>query len=66
MRLANRIFCLCRVVNNDGAWQAAARKLREDLPAIAAAMLSDPAQADAYHRIMSSAFMQGLVKEPSK
>ena len=48
------------------AMQAAARKLREDLPAIAAAMLSDPAQADAYHRIMSSAFLQGLVKEPSK
>lgn len=46
--------------------QAAARKLREDLPAIAAAMLSDPAQADAYHRIMSSAFLQGLIKEPSK
>ena len=34
--------------------------------ALAAAMLSDPAQADAYHRIMSSAFLQGLVKEPSK
>lgn len=48
------------------AMQAAARKLRDELPAIAAAMLSDPAQAEAYHRIMSSAFLQGLVKEPSK
>jgi hypothetical protein len=48
------------------AMQAAARKLREDLPSIAATMLSDPAQAEAYHRIMSSAFLQGLVKEPSK
>lgn len=46
--------------------QAAARKLRDELPAIAATMLSDPAQAEAYHRIMSSAFLQGLVKEPSK
>lgn len=48
------------------AMQAAARKLRDELPAIAAAMLSDPAQAEAYHRIMSSAFLQGLIKEPSK
>lgn len=48
------------------AMQAAARKLREELPAIAATMLSDPAQAEAYSRIMSSAFLQGLIKEPSK
>jgi phage gp29-like protein len=48
------------------AMQSAARKLREDLPAIAATMLSDPAQAEAYHRIMSSAFLQGLIKDPGK
>lgn len=46
--------------------QAAARKLREELPQIAAKMLSDPAQAEAYTRIMSSAFLQGLIKEPTK
>ena len=48
------------------AMQAAARKLREDLPAIAATMLSDPAQAEVFNRIMSSAFLQGLIKEPTK
>lgn len=47
------------------AMQAAARRLREDLPGIAEQMLSDPAQAEAYHRIMSSAFLQGAIKEPS-
>lgn len=48
------------------AMQLAARRLRDELPQIAATMLSDPAQADAYHRIMSSAFLQGALKEPSK
>lgn len=48
------------------AMQAAARKLRDELPQIAATMLSDPAQADAYHKIMSSAFLQGALKEPAK
>jgi len=46
--------------------QAAARRLRGELPQIAAAMLSDPAQAEAYRRIMSSAFLQGLIKEPAQ
>ncbi len=48
------------------AMQAAARKLREELPQIAATMLSDPAQAEVYHKVMSSAFLQGALKEPSK
>jgi hypothetical protein len=48
------------------AMQAAARRLRGELPQIAAAMLSDPAQAEAYRRIMSSAFLQGLIKEPAQ
>jgi phage gp29-like protein len=48
------------------AMQAAAKKLRDDLPQIAATMLSDPAQAEAYTRIMSTAFLQGLIKEPVK
>lgn len=46
--------------------QAAAKKLRDDLPEIAAKMLSDPAQADAYTKIMSSAFLQGVCKETTK
>lgn len=46
--------------------QAAARKLREELPQIAATMLSDPAQAEVYHKVMSSAFLQGALKEPEK
>jgi len=48
------------------AMQAAARRLRGELPQIAAAMLADPAQAEAYRRIMSSAFLQGLIKEPAQ
>ncbi len=48
------------------AMQIAARKLREELPQIAAKMLSDPAQAEAYHKIMSSAFLQGVLKEPQQ
>ena len=46
--------------------QAAAKKLRDELPEIAAKMLSDPAQADAYNKIMSSAFLQGVCKETTK
>jgi hypothetical protein len=29
-------------------------------------MLADPAQADAYHRILSSAFLQGVFKGSAK
>ncbi len=47
------------------AMQAAARQLRDELPQIAATMLADPAQASAYRRIMSSAFLQGALKEPA-
>ncbi len=46
--------------------QAAARKLRGELPQIAATMLADPAQAEVYHKVMSSAFLQGALKEPAK
>jgi phage gp29-like protein len=47
------------------AMQAAARKLRETLPQFAETMLADPPQAKVYHEIMSSAFMQGALKEPA-
>jgi len=48
------------------AMQAAAARLRADLPAIAETMLADPAQAEAYHRILSSAFLQGVFKGVAK
>jgi phage gp29-like protein len=45
------------------AMQQAARSLRERLPEFAERMLADPAGAEAYERIMTSAFLQGLDKE---
>lgn len=58
-------LALARVLTakNLPAMQAAARKLREELPQIAATMLADPAQAEVYHKVMSSAFLQGALKE---
>ena len=68
--VANRPLALAiaRVLTAQGlpAMQAAARRLRGELPQVAEAMLADPAQAEAYRRIMSSAFLQGLIKEPAK
>jgi len=43
--------------------QAEAAKLREELPKLAEQMLQDPATAEAYHKIMSSAFLQGATQE---
>lgn len=43
--------------------QAEAAKLRDQLPALAETMLADPSTADVYHRIMSSAFLQGATQE---
>ena len=43
------------------AMQRAAATLRAELPQLAADMLADPAQAEAYERIMSSAFLQGVL-----
>ena len=43
--------------------QVEAAKLREQLPAMAESMLSDPATAAIYHKIMSSAFLQGATQE---
>ncbi len=48
------------------ALQAAAKQFREELPKLAEQMLADPSQAAVYHKIMSSAFLQGAIKEPSK
>ena len=46
--------------------QAAAKRLRDELPKIAKTMLSDPAQAPVYQKVMTSAFLQGALKEPKK
>lgn len=43
--------------------QAEAAKLRAELPVLAEQMLADPVTADVYHKIMSSAFLQGATQE---
>jgi phage gp29-like protein len=61
-------LAIARVLTAPGyaAMQAACKRLRGELPGFAEAMLADPAQADTYHRIMSSAFLQGVIGEPPK
>jgi hypothetical protein len=43
--------------------QAEAAKLRDELPKLAEQLLADPSTADVYHKIMSSAFLQGATQE---
>lgn len=43
--------------------QTEAAKLRDQLPALADQLLTDPATADLYNKIMSSAFLQGVTQE---
>lgn len=48
---------------SDADLQAAARKLRDALPGIAKEMAADPSRAEAYHKILSTAFLQGILQQ---